>query len=266
MTQKSSKPLALITGASAGIGAVYARRLAARGYDLILVARRAERLDALATELRGQFGVEVEPLVADLTLEADITKIEERLRTVPRLAVVVNNAGTSKLASVEATSSRDVADMIATNLTALTRLTHAVLPRFKAADEGAIVNISSVLSFHSSRISAIYSGTKAFVLNFSRGLQAELEGSGVYLQIVLPASIDTDLWAIAGVPVTSLKAGTVMTAENLVDAAMVGFDRRERVTLPSLPDHGLWESFDTARMTAFAATQTGETAARYRRS
>ena len=266
MTQKSPKPLALITGASAGIGAVYARRLAARGYDLILVARRAERLSALATELKGQFGVDVETLVADLTIDADVAVVEERLRNAPRLAVVVNNAGSAKLAPFATSASRDTADMIALNVTALTRLTHAVLPRFKSAGEGAIVNVGSVLSIHSLGISAVYSGTKGFVLNFSRGIQAELEGTGVYLQIVLPASTETELWDLAGVPLANLKAGTVMTAENLVDAAMVGFDRHELVTLPSLPEHGLWESFDAARMTAFAATQTAEPAARYRSS
>jgi short-subunit dehydrogenase len=264
MTQKSPKPLALITGASAGIGAMYARRLASRGYDLILVARRAERLSTLATELRGQFGVEVESLVADLTIDADVTRVEERLRTVPHLAIVVNNAGSATLAPFETTSAKDAADMIALNVTALTRLTHAVLPRFKSAGEGAIVNVASVLSIHSLGISAVYSGTKGYVLNFSRGLQAELEGTGVYVQIVLPASTETELWDLAGVPLANLKAGTVMTTENLVDAAMAGFDRHELVTLPSLPDHGLWESFDAARMTAFVATQTSEPAARYR--
>ncbi|HXP02294.1 MAG TPA: SDR family oxidoreductase [Luteibacter sp.] len=266
MTQKSSKPLALITGASAGIGAVYARRLAARGYDLILVARRGDRLSALATELRGQFGVDVGTLVADLTRDEDVTAVENRLRNAPGLTLLVNNAGSAKLAPLEATASQDVADMISLNVTALTRLTQAVLPRFKAAGEGAIVNVASVLSIHSLGISAVYSGTKGYVLNFSRGVQAELEGTGVYLQLVLPASTETELWDLSGVPLAALKAGTVMTAENMVDAAMVGFDRREPVTLPSLTEHALWETYDEARMGAFAATQTAEPAARYRRS
>jgi short-subunit dehydrogenase len=266
MTAKSSKPLALVTGASAGIGTVYARRLAARGYDLILVARRAERLQALATELRERFSVAVDTLAADLTIEADLAMVEERLRNEPRLALLVNNAGSAKLGPFATMSPKDTADMIALNMTALTRLTHAVLPRFKFAGEGAIINVASVLSIHSMGTSAIYSGTKGYVLNFSRSVQLELAETGVYLQVVLPASTETELWDLAGVPIANLKAGTVMTAENLVDAALVGFDRREPVTLPSLPEQALWDTYDAARMTAFAATQTAEPAARYRSS
>src|ERR1700754_1922784 len=97
MSASSLKPIALVTGASAGIGSVYARRLAARGYDLILVARRAERLAALANELREKFSVEVEVLAADLTLAADVTTVEERLRNAPGLALLVNNAGAARL-------------------------------------------------------------------------------------------------------------------------------------------------------------------------
>jgi short-subunit dehydrogenase len=266
MTVKSSKPLALVTGASAGIGTVYARRLAARGYDLILVARRADRLHALATELHEKFSVNVDIVAADLTLEADVAVVEVRLRNAPGLSLLVNNAGSAKLGEFETMPAKDTADMIALNVTALTRLTHAVLPRFKAAGEGAIVNVASVLSLHSMGNSAIYSGTKGYVLNFSRSVQVELEGTGAYLQLVLPASTETELWDLAGVPIANLKSGTVMTAENLVDAAMAGFDRREAVTLPSLPEHALWETYDAARMTAFAATQTDQPAARYRSS
>jgi short-subunit dehydrogenase len=260
----SSKPVALVTGASAGIGAVYAERLAARGYDLVLVARRAARLQALSSRLAVAHGTKVEVVEADLTKDTDVTHVEQVIKGNPAISLLVNNAGTSTLASVAKTSERDAADMVALNVTALTRLTHAILPAFLARNAGAIINVASVLSFHSLPISAIYSGTKGYVMNFSRGLQKELAGTNVRLQLVFPASTATDLWDLSGVPLATLNPASVMSAENLVDAALAGFDKGEDITLPSVADAGLWDKFDEARSTLFAATQVGEPAPRYR--
>ena len=263
MPQTLPKPVAVVTGASAGIGAVYADRLAARGYDLVLVARRADRLEALSTRLIAAHGTKVEIVEADLTKEADVARVEQVVKGNAAISLLVNNAGNSTLAPLATTTEADAAAMIALNITALTRLTHAILPAFLARNAGAIINVASVLSFHSLPISAIYSGTKGYVLNFSRGLQKELAETNVRLQLVLPASTATELWDLSGVPLASLNQASVMSAENLVDAALAGFDMGEAITLPSVADAGLWEKFDEARSNLFAATQTGQPAPRY---
>ncbi|QJP17320.1 SDR family oxidoreductase [Starkeya sp. ORNL1] len=264
MSQSARKPVAVVTGASAGIGAVYAERLAARGYDLVLVARRAERLESLSRNLAAAHGTKVEVVEADLTKDTELRRVENILKGNPAITLLVNNAGTSTLAPVAITSQEDAAAMVALNVTALTRLTQAILPAFLARNEGAIINVASVLSFHSLPISAIYSGTKGYVMNFSRGLQRELAGTNVRVQVVMPASTATELWDLSGVPLATLDQSTVMSTENLVDAALSGFDKGEAVTLPSVGDARLWDQFDEARATLFAASQTGQPAARYR--
>src|ERR1700754_2855587 len=259
----SNKPVAVVTGASAGIGAVYARRLAARGFDLILVARRADRLAALSKEVQDKQGTKVEVVAADLTDSADLARLEKLVAADKRVTMLVNNAGNAKLAPLAGTSTEDAASMIALNITALTRLTQAVLPAFLARKSGSIINIASVLSLHSLPISSVYSGTKGYVLNFSRGLQAELAGTGVKVQLVLPATTSTELWDIAGIPLSQLNQSSIMTAENMVDASLAGYDQGEAVTLPSVEDGHLWAAYDAARGNLFAATQTGEPASRY---
>lgn len=260
----SLKPVAVVTGASAGIGAVYAQRLAERGYDLILVARRADRLKALSAKLDAAHGTTVEVVEADLTKDADVTRVENMLKANSAITLLVNNAGNSTLAPVAQTSEEDAAAMIALNVTALSRLTRAILPAFLDRNDGAIINVASVLSFHALPISAIYSGTKGYVMNFSRGLQQDLAETNVRLQLVMPAATATELWDLSGVPLASLNQATVMTSENLVDAALAGFDKGEDITLPSVADATLWDKFDEARSALFAATQTGEPAPRYR--
>jgi short-subunit dehydrogenase len=264
MSGSLSKPVAVVTGASAGIGAVYADRLAARGYDLVLVARRADRLKALSAKLAEVHGAYVEVIEADLTKEADLARVEQAIKGNAALSLLVNNAGASTLAPVARTSEEQAATMIALNVTALTRLTQAVLPAFLARNEGAIINVASVLSLHALPISAIYSGTKGYVMNFSRGLQQELGDTRVRLQLVLPATTATELWDLSGVPLASLNPATVMSAEDLVDTALAGFYAGEDITLPSVADTGLWGKYDDARSTLFRATQTGEPAPRYR--
>lgn len=257
-----SKKIAVVTGASAGIGAVYADRLARRGYDLLLVARRGDRLQELATKLEQACGIKVETFVADLEKEDDLARLETVLAGNPAIRVLVNNAGIARLSPVAETPMKESLAQIALNITALTRLTHAVLSAFKERNEGAIINIASVLAVQTLPVSSVYSGTKAFVLNFSRGLQQELASTAVRVQVVLPAATATDLWDISGVPLAALPQETVMSAEHLVDAALAGFDQGESVTWPSLADASLWERYDTARSDLFAATQTGKPAPR----
>lgn len=264
MTHPSSKKVALVTGASSGIGAVYADRLAARGYDLILVARRAERLEALCAQVSKAHGIKAEPIVADLTKDRDLARIEAVLSTNGDLRVLVNNAGIARLAPAAQMAANDVASQIALNITALTRLTQAVVPAFVARKQGLIINISSALAVHSLPISAIYSGSKAFVLQFTRGLQQELAETGVKVQLVLPASTATEIWDLSGVPLAALNKETLMTTEHMVDAALAGLDQGETITWPSVADASLWEKYEAARSALFAGTQAGTPAPRYK--
>ena len=264
MTTLSSKKIALVTGASSGIGAVYADRLAARGYDLILVARRADRLEALCAQVSKTHGIKAEPIMADLTKDQDVARIEAILYTNGDLRVLVNNAGVARLAPAAQMPANDVVSQIALNITALTRLTQAVVPAFVARKQGLIINIASALAVHSLPISAIYSGTKAFVLQYTRGLQQELAETGVKVQLVLPASTATEIWDLSGVPLAALNKETLMTTENMVDAALAGLDQGETITWPSVADATLWEKYEAARSALFAGTQAGTPAPRYK--
>ncbi|HVJ40494.1 MAG TPA: SDR family oxidoreductase [Dongiaceae bacterium] len=259
----SDRKIAVITGASSGIGAVYADRLAKRGYDLVIVARRLDRLEALADKIRKAHGAKVETLQADLEKDSDIARVEHLLSTNPAIRVLVNNAGVARLKPLEQSSLQESLSQIALNITALTRLTHALLPAFRKLNDGLIINIASVLSIHAWSASAVYSGTKGFVLNFSRGLQEELASTGVKVQLVNPATTATEIWDNSGIPISALNQDSIMTTENLVDAALAGLDAGEKITWPSVADATLWEKYDEARGKLFTATQTGKPAPRY---
>lgn len=263
MSQTSANKVALITGASAGIGAVYADRLASRGYDLILVARRADRLHELCVKVAEKHGVRAIAVVADLSKSEDLARVESILSTTENLHVLVNNAGIARLGQVSQRTANDATDQIALNITALTRLTQAVVPAFIARNAGLIINVASVLSIHALAISAVYSGTKAFVLHYSQGLQQELAATGVKVQAVLPASTATELWDLSGVPLAALNKSSLMTTEHMVDAALAGLDQGELVTLPSVADASLWSKYEAARADLFAASQVGTPAPRY---
>lgn len=253
---------ALITGASSGIGAVYAQRLAERGYDLILVARRADRLADLASKLETAHGTTVRTLAADLSAEDGIARIESVLRN-ETIDMLVNNAGMGPAASTADLADDAAAQTLALNVTALMRLTRAALPGMRARKSGAIVNVGSVLAFHAHAMTTLYSATKAFVLTFSRGIQQEVKDDGILVQAVLPAGTITDFYESAGMSISDFDPAVFMTAEQLVDAALVGLDRGEEVTLPSVHDAALWTEYDAARQKLFGGTQNGSPAQRY---
>lgn len=256
------RKIAIVTGASSGIGYVYADRLAKRGYDLLLVARRGDRLQELASKLEKAHNIKAETLVADLEKEADLSSLEAILASNPAIQVLVNNAGLARLKPFADTAVKDIMSQITLNITALTRLTHAVLPAFKARNEGILINIASVLALHTLPVSSVYSGTKAYVLNFSRGLQQEFANTGVKVQVVLPAATATELWDMSGVPLDTLTEGTVMSTDHMVDASLAGLDQGESVTMPSVADAGLWEKYDAARSDLFSAVHTSKPAPR----
>lgn len=258
MTQR---PTALITGASTGIGAAYADRFARRGHDLVLAARDLTKLETLAARLRDEQGVEVEVVRADLTDASDLRLLEKRLREDGRISVLVNNAGASLPGRFPDQSPDQVADLIQLNVTALTRLTSAVTPRFLEAGSGSIVNVASVVGLAPEMGMSVYGATKAFVTYFSQGLQGELGPRGIYVQAVLPAATRTDIWAKSGQDADRIPG--LMELDDLIDAAMTGYDRREPVTIPPLHDEGQWEAYQTARRAMLPGFGQSQPAPRY---
>jgi len=252
----------LITGASSGIGATYAERFARRGHDLVLVARDKARLDALAARLRQERNVAVDVLQADLTQRGDLAAVETRLRDDPEIGILVNNAGAAQSGSFIEQTAESIDRLVALNTTALARLAGAIAPRLAKAGKGAIVNIGSVVGFSPEFGQSIYGATKAFVLFFSQGLSLELSPRGVYVQAVLPAGTRTEIWERAGIDSRAMP--NLMEVGELVDAALVGFDRRELVTIPPLHVAERWDALDAARQGLLSDLRQAHAAERYR--
>lgn len=258
----TSHSTVLVTGASTGIGAIYAERFARRGHGLVLVARDKARLEALAARLRQETGAAVDILVADLTQPGDLAAVETRLRGDASIETLINNAGAALSGPFVDQSTDDVARLVTLNTTALVRLASAVAPRLVRAGKGAIVNIGSVVGLAPEFGMSVYGATKAFVLFLSQGLSLELAPQGVYVQAVLPAGTRTEIWARAGIDTQAMP--DLMGVEDLVDAALVGFDRRERVTIPPLHDAARWEALNTARQALVGDLRQAQVAQRYR--
>jgi len=260
----NTKGTAVITGASTGIGAIYADRLAARRYDLVLVARSADKLATVAERIRARTGRQVDVFPADLADAGDLASVEDFLKTTPDITLLVNNAGLGGALRLVESDIGQMTTMIALNVTALTRLTYAITPEFILRGTGTIINIASVVAINPEVLNGVYGGTKAFVLGFSQNLRHELEGTGVQVQVVLPGATATDFWSIAGRPVELLPSAIVMSGEHLVNAALVGLDRGELATIPSLQDDGLYDAFETARLSMAGKLSNAIPATRYR--
>ena len=254
---------AVITGASAGIGALYADRLARQGHDLILVARSAERLERVAADIRDRTGRTVETIVADLTDTDDVSRIAALIAADPRITMLVNNAGVGATAPLLGSDVAEMSAMIALNTDALMRLTYAAVPALVARGRGTIVNIASIVAIAPETLNGVYGATKAFVLAFSQSLRHELAGTNVHVQVVLPGATATDFWNVAGTPVDHLPGEIVMRSDDLVDAALTGLSRGEFVTIPALHDAGQWETFEAARQAMAPNLSTNRPAPRY---
>lgn len=255
---------ALITGASSGIGAVYADRLARRGYDLVLVARDRARLEELASKLSRDTGRAIEVLTADLTERADVAKVETRLTDDATISMLVNNAGMSLTGGLLDSDVSSVEKLIALNVTATTLLAGAAGRAFGDRGRGAIISLSSVLALAPEAYDGVYSGSKAYVLNLSLSLAAKLEPKGIRVQAVLPGATRTEIWARSGKDVDAFPPEVVMDVDDLVDAALVGFDKGEMVTIPPLADEGLWRTMTDARRAIQPHMSRREVASRYR--
>ena len=257
------KGTALITGASSGMGAVYADRLARRGYDLIIVARNRGKLDQLATRLTNETKRSVEVLPADLNDKGDLARVEATLKNDASITLLVNNAGIGTFAPLLNSDVNKMEEMISLNVSALTRLTYAAVPGFVARGTGTIINISSSVAISPETLNGVYGGSKAYVLAFSHSLQHELAPKGIRVQAVLPGVTATDFWDAGGLPVHNLPSELVMTTENLVDAALSGLDQGELVTIPALPDKAEWDRFEAARRDMSTRLSRTNPAARY---
>ena len=252
----------LITGASTGIGAVYADRFARRGHNLVLVARDQARLEALAARLRQDYSIDVDVVPADLTNTSDLAKVEQLLRDDSRIDTLINNAGIAQSGGFIQQTSSSIDQLIALNTTALTRLAAAIAPRLVQAGKGSIVNISSVVGLAPEFGMSVYGATKAFVLFLSQGMSLELSAKGVYVQAVLPAGTYTEIWQRAGIDISDFSQ--MMHVDELVDAALIGFDRREGVTIPPLHKAERWDNLDATRQALLSDIKQAEAAERYK--
>jgi len=260
----NSKGTALVTGASSGIGAVYADRLAKRGYDLVLVARDRGRLDDLAARLTAETGVKVEVLKADLTAASDVALIAARLAK-DDISLFVNNAGMAVTGPTIAAEPEKLDTMIQLNVVAAARLARAAAETLARRRGGALVNLASVAGIANDRpaISVYYNASKAFMLSLSEGLDVELSPLGVRVQAVLPGVTRTEIWERGGRDVNQIPEEMVMTAEDMVDAALAGLDAGESVSIISLPDNRDWEGLKAARSAIYPNMSRREPAPRY---
>lgn len=256
--------VAIVTGASSGIGKVYAERLAARGYDLVLVARREDRLQTIAADLQSRFPIRAEVLIADLAQATGVSAVVDRIASDTSVSLLVNNAGFSALKPLSETPDDVITNMIALNITALTALSKAALVAFKAKGEGTLVNVGSGAGFAPYPGIPVYGSTKAYVYLFTKSLQTEVEGSAVRVQLVLPGAVLSEGWDVAGgAELDPLPESMVMTTENCVDAALSGLDQGERVTAPSLHDESALREYEAVAGKLLQAMFDGKPAARY---
>jgi uncharacterized protein len=257
---------ALITGASSGIGAVYAEQLSQRGYDLILVARSLERLNLVAKRIREQFSVSVEVMDVDLGSQSGLMAVESKLHVETSLSLLVNNAGIGTHKSLLESDINEMTRMISLNVTALTRLSYAAVPGFVARGTGSIINISSIAAISPETLNGVYGGTKAFVLAFSQSMHHELSSKGVRVQVVLPGATATEFWETGGLPLHHLPKEIVMSAADLVESALIGYDRHEVVTIPSLHAIAEWEQLERLRVAMAPHLSNAMPAQRYQRT
>jgi len=232
----SSRPIALITGASAGIGAVFARKLAARGYDLILTARRQDRLTAAGAELSAAHGVSCETLAADLGDAAQLRKVEDRIRRCDHLELLVNNAGFGTMGSFLKGDVDAQELMIRVHITATMRLTRAALDVMMPKGRGGIISTSSMAAFETNPGSVGYSASKTWINRFTEGLEMELRsvGSPIKVQALCPGFTYTEFHDVIKMDRGRIPKFLWLPAELVVDASLDGLDRGQLIVIPGL--------------------------------
>lgn len=264
MSKTEAGGLTVVTGASSGIGAVYADRLAADGRRLLLVARRQERLEQLAADLSSRHGASVQILAADLEQPQHLAQLEARLEDEP-IEMLVNNAGAGSLGPTAQSTADKQERLIRLNVVALTRLSVAALAGFRKRNAGVLVNIGSIIAHAPSAGAAAYSGSKAYVANFTCSLQLEYAGGGIRIQLVMPGPIRTEFFSSQGMSDSIFPETAFLTPEQLVDAALAGLTAGEAVTNPSMAQPETWDAMESARQQYLASTMSGQVAGRYYR-
>lgn len=263
MARTAELGTALVTGASSGIGATYAERLAARGYDLLLVARDVVRLEALAQRLGASHGVKAEILGADLAAVEDVRTVEQRLRSDDAITLLVNNAGIGPKGALLHDDIDYLDRMIAINVAAANRLAVAGAQTFAARGQGAIVNIASAVAIVPDIFNGTYSGSKSFVLALTLALANDLQGKGVKVQAVLPGFTRTEIFDRVGGSFDAIPRDRVMEVGDLVDAALAGLDQGEIITVPSAEDENLVKAYQEARFALGGQASRDRPASRY---
>jgi short-subunit dehydrogenase len=256
-------PRALITGASSGIGKVYAEQLARRGYDLVLVARRLELLEQLGTQLHAEHGIEVEVLAADLSAPQDLAKVCARIENGSPIDLLVNNAGYAARGKVAELDPAALATMLSVNVVAMGKLAHSTLAQMLKSGHGAIINIGSATAFILIPGNAGYAASKSYVTSFTRHMQLEAAGTDVQVQLLIPGIVATDFHRTAGADLTNYPADRVMSARDLVRASLQALEMREPVCIPSLPDTKDWQGYLAVEQALAANVSHDRIAARY---
>lgn len=255
-------PLALVTGTTSGIGRAFAERLAADGYDLIIVGRRKNRLDEFAS---AHPDVSVTPVDADLSTEAGIDTVADHCATRP-LTMLVNNAGVAHYMPLAELSADQARELVTVKVLAPTLLSRAAVPGMLERGAGAIINVAGMIAFSGPAPAtvmprrAVYGGSLASSVAFSQLLSAELEGTGVRVHVVCPGVVATEFHTRQGM---DLSAVPRMTAEDVVTGALRGLESGEVVSAPGVEDYSLLQNVFAADLAAFAG-QTPQLAARYR--
>jgi short-subunit dehydrogenase len=228
------RPLALITGSSSGIGATFATELAARGYDLVLVARRRDRLEELGGTLERSRGTKVEILPVDLTLDGELGSVERRIATAENLELLVNNAGFGTRGKFFQVDLQSQDQMHRLHVLATLRLTHAALTGMTARDKGGIINVSSVAGFWQSPGSVSYCATKCWMNNFTEGLALELKsaGSNVKVQALCPGYTLSEFHDVGGMDRKMIPASLWMRSEEVVAESLRGLEHGQTVVVP----------------------------------
>ena len=263
-------PRALVTGASSGIGAAFAERLAKDGYDLILVARRHDKLEEIAQRLQRSYQVSAEVLIADLSQHSSLQTVEKRIADEPALEMLVNNAGFGGYMPFVELEPDKAEELINVKVLTVTRLTRAALPGMLARRHGSIINVSSRLAFSGSMGSsqlpkrATYAGANAFINTFSQLLQSELDGTGVNVQALCPGVVATEFHTHVGTDSSRFPAAIVMKPEDLVEASLAGLKLGEVICIPTMDDPELLIQMQESQKRLFEQTRSSTTAKRYR--
>lgn len=235
MSKESERGWAVITGASSGLGAIFAERLAERGMPLVLAGRDVERLEQVRRRVSERApGVGVELVVGDLGTQQGVDELVAALGD-REIGVLVNNAGLGTYGRVAETDAQRDHELVAVNVDALVRLTHAVMPAMVARGRGGIINVASAIAFQPAPYQATYGASKAFVLSFSQALRAELKGSAVRVTALCPGPTRTGFVDALGADVSGVAVYKLMAEpEPVVDAGLRGFDRGQAVVVPGV--------------------------------